>query len=110
MAPMQWHQAASEHAMKQSSKYKFRLYVAGDSLNSALARTNLNTFCKDQLAGRYEIEIVDVFREPGRALSDSIFLTPTLLKLAPEPVRKIVGTLSHAEILAQVLGIEVVAP
>jgi circadian clock protein KaiB len=91
--------------MTRPSRYKFRLYVAGDTPNSALARTNLVNFCQLHLLDRYEIEIVDVFREPGRALQDSIFLTPTLLKLSPSPAGKIVGTLGEAAVLAQVLGL-----
>jgi circadian clock protein KaiB len=110
VALMQRFQAASEHAMKQLTQYKFRLYVAGESMNSALARANLSKFCESYLAGRHEIEIVDVFCEPGRALQDSIFLTPTLLKLAPSPVRKIVGTLSQTATVAQVLGLGDVVP
>lgn len=90
--------------------FKFRLYVAGDALNSAQARANLAALCRTQLAGRHEIEVVDVFREPKRALEDGIFMTPTLIKLAPLPVRRIVGTLSQTQIVLQALGLDTVAP
>lgn len=85
--------------------FKFRLYVAGDALNSAHALANLAAICRDHLPDRHEIEVVDVFREPKRALADGIFLTPTLVKLAPGPARKIVGTLSQADTVLRVLGI-----
>jgi len=48
---------------------------------------------------------VDVFLAPKRALAEGIFMTPTLLKLAPAPVRKIVGTLSQTGIVLQSLGL-----
>jgi circadian clock protein KaiB len=73
----------------------FRLYVAGDTPNSAQARLNLNALCRRHLPGRYKIEVVDVNRTPNRALTDGIYMTPTLVKLAPSPVRMVVGTLSH---------------
>lgn len=90
--------------------FKFRLYVAGDALNSAQARANLNALCRAHLAGRHEIEVVDVFREPKRALADGIFMTPTLIKLAPLPVRTIVGTLSQTQTVLQALGLPAVVP
>lgn len=90
--------------------FKFRLYVAGDALNSAQARANLSALCRAHLAGRHEIEVVDVFREPKRALADGIFMTPTLIKLAPLPVRTIVGTLSQTQTVLQALGLQAVVP
>lgn len=85
--------------------FSFRLYIAGEAMNSAQALTNLQALCRGQLAGRHSIEVVDVFREPARALADGIFMTPTLLRLAPSPVRKIVGTLSDTATLMQALGL-----
>lgn len=75
--------------------YRFRLYVAGDGTNSVQATANLAAICRTHLAERSAVEIVDVFQEPMRALEDGVFMTPTLLKLAPVPTRKIVGTLSQ---------------
>lgn len=88
--------------------FKFRLYVAGDALNSVLARDNLAALCRAHLPGRHQIEVVDVFKEPKRALTDGIFMTPTLVKLAPSPVRKIVGTLSQTQPVLQALGLEAI--
>lgn len=90
--------------------FKFRLYVAGDAPNSAQAIANLTALCRAHLTNRHEIEIVDVFREPKRALIDGVFLTPTLIKLAPSPVQIIVGSLNHTQIVLRALNLEVVAP
>ena len=95
--------------MSQQAQFKFRLYVAGDALNSAQARANLATLCRVHLAGRYQIDIVDVFKEPKRALADAIFMTPTLIKLAPLPERTLVGTLSQTQTVLQALGLVVSA-
>ncbi len=86
--------------------FRFRLYVADDTLNSGQAVANLRAICNRYLAGRHNIELVDVFKEPDRALEDRIFMTPTLVKLAPGPVEKIVGTLSQTSLVLQVLGVE----
>ena len=92
--------------MKKDAKFKFRLYVAGEAPNSAQALANLNAICRAHLPDRHDIEVVDVFKEPGRALANGIFLTPTLIKLGPLPMRRIVGTLSQAQVVLQALGLD----
>lgn len=92
--------------MNRRAQYKFLLYIAGDTQNSSRAVANLKTLCESYLPARHEIEIVDVFRDPKRALTDGIFLTPTLVKLGPLPVRKIVGTLSEITTVLQALELE----
>ena len=89
-----------------ASVMQFRLYVAGNGPNSVQAIANLNALCRQRLPGRHSIEIIDVFLHPQRALSDGILLTPTLLKLSPAPVRRLVGSLSEAEQLSHVLGLQ----
>ena len=85
---------------------KFRLYIAGDAQNSAQAIANLTAICRAHLPDRHEIELVDVFLEPKRALADGILMTPTLIKLSPAPVRRIVGTLSQRTPVLHALGLE----
>ena len=92
--------------MNRRDQFKFQLYVAGDAPNSAHAIDNLAAFCQAHLPDRYEIEIVDVFREPKRVLAEGIFMTPTLIVLTPPPVRRIVGTLSHAQTVLLALGLK----
>ena len=95
--------------MSRRARYKFRLYVAGDAQNSTQAVANLNALCRAHLLDRHDIEVVDVFREPKRALADGIFMTPTLVKLAPSPERKIVGALSQTQPVLMALGLEALA-
>jgi circadian clock protein KaiB len=95
--------------MSKPVKFKFRLYVAGDAPNSAQAIGNLAALCSEHLAGRFEIEVVDVFRDPKRALADGVLMTPTLVKLGPLPVRRIVGTLSQTQPVLHALDLETVA-
>jgi circadian clock protein KaiB len=92
--------------MGRRALYKFRLYVAADTLNSAQAITNLNALCRAHLMGRYEIEVVDVFREPQRALAENIRMTPTLLKLEPSPARTIIGSLAKTQLVLEMLGLD----
>jgi circadian clock protein KaiB len=84
--------------------FKFRLYVATGTLNSTQAMINLSALCRAHLAGRHEIEVVDVFREPQRALAEEIRMTPTLLKLTPHPAKRIVGSLSQTQRVLETLG------
>lgn len=93
--------------MTPPATFRFRLYVAGNAQNAAQAVVNLGNLCREHLAGRHEIEVVDVYLEPQRALAESIFLTPTLIKLAPTPApRRIVGNLSQKLPLMQALGLD----
>jgi circadian clock protein KaiB len=85
--------------------FAFRLYIAGDAPNSLQAIANLAQLCRTHLPDRHAIEIVDVLLEPKRALTESIFLTPTLVSESPYPGHRIVGTLSNTEPILQILGL-----
>jgi circadian clock protein KaiB len=85
--------------------FHFRLYVAGDTPNSERARVNLGALCRKHLVGRYKIQVVDVCKDPNRAMIDGIMMTPTLIKLVPSPVRMVVGTLDPSASLTDALGI-----
>jgi circadian clock protein KaiB len=91
--------------MKRAAPFCFRLYVAGDARNSAAAVANLRALCRAHIPDRHEIEVVDVFRHPQRALADGIFMTPTLVKLQPTPAQMIVGTLSETRDVLDALGL-----
>ena len=84
----------------------FRLYVADKTPNSARAMANLQSICQEHLQGHYKIEVVDILQEPLRALSEGVLVTPTLVRLSPLPVRKIVGDLSDRAAVLQALGLE----
>lgn len=92
--------------MTELPSFEFLLYVADDGPNSILAQANLHAFCRDHLSGRHHIALIDVLKDPQRALTDSIFMTPTLVKLLPKPERRIVGTLSQPGILSAELGLK----
>lgn len=77
--------------------WELRLYVAGQSSKSLLAFANLTRICEENLAGKYSIEIVDLLKNPQLAQGDQILAVPTLVRKLPEPVRKIIGDLSHTE-------------
>jgi circadian clock protein KaiB len=93
--------------MPRRSMHKFRLYVADHTMNSAQATANLQALCQTHLPNRHEIEIVDVFKEPQRAILEGIRMTPTLLRLAPLPVRRIVGTLIDTQRVLETLGLDI---
>lgn len=91
--------------MKNKPRFSFILFVAGDAPNSVRAITNLGIFCREYLADRYTIEIIDVFQESERALAEHIFMTPTLIAVSPFRSRRIVGTLSQVQTLLETLGL-----
>jgi circadian clock protein KaiB len=78
-------------------KWELRLYTAGQTPKSLAAIKNLKRVCEEHFAGRYEIEIIDLLKNPRLAKDDQIVAIPTLVRKLPEPVRKIIGDLSDTE-------------
>lgn len=77
--------------------YQLRLYVAGQTPKSLAAFRNLKKICEEHLAGKYEIEIIDLLENPTLARGDQILAIPTLVRKLPTPVKKIIGDLSNTE-------------
>jgi circadian clock protein KaiB len=77
--------------------WRLKLYVAGASPKSLKAFANLRNLCEEHLAGRYTIEIIDLVKRPLLARTDDIVAIPTLVRMLPSPMRKIVGDLSNTE-------------
>ena len=76
-------------------EWQLRLYVAGQTPKSVAALDNLKRLCESHLAGRYEIEVIDLLVNPTLAAGDQILAVPTLVRKFPEPIRKIIGDLSN---------------
>jgi circadian clock protein KaiB len=91
--------SAGESPDTQSAgdKWCLRLYVAGRSPKCVVALENLKRFCEERMAGRYEIEVVDLLENPRLAKDHQIIAIPTLVRKLPEPLRKIIGDLSDTE-------------
>lgn len=83
-----------------------RLYVAGTRPSAQLAKANLKSLCAEFGSRQPRVDIVDVFQEPERTLSDNIVATPTLVRLSPGPILKILGTLSDLTRVRWALGVE----
>jgi circadian clock protein KaiB len=80
------------------------VYVTNASPKGQQAIENLRRACEEHLAGRYQIEIVDVLKDPRRAAADNILAAPTVVRRFPAPIRKLVGDLSDSDRL--LLGLE----
>lgn len=83
-----------------------RLYVAGGAPNSAAAMANLQVLIDEARTtfGPVALEVIDVLKEPGRALADGILVSPTLVRLSPLPMVRIVGNLSDRATVRLALG------
>jgi circadian clock protein KaiB len=85
--------------------YVFRLYIAGGAPQSVRAFANLYAICKKHFPGSHRIEVIDVLKEPLRALAEAVLVTPTVVKLSPLPEQQIIGDLSEEEAVLQALGL-----
>jgi circadian clock protein KaiB len=76
---------------------KLCLYVAGQTPRSQAAIDNLKRICSEHLSGKYQVEVIDLVKNPGLAREDQILAIPTLVRKLPPPLKKIIGDLSNVE-------------
>ena len=92
---------AFEQALKRKAlsraKYILRLYVSGSSISSLRAVSNLKKLCEEYLPDEYDLEVIDIHKNPAAARAEQIVAAPTLVKKLPEPLRKFVGDLSNTK-------------
>lgn len=93
---------AKKGAKKDS--VRLRLYVAGNAPNSIMAIANAKAICIEHYAGLRALEIVDLMEQPLRALADGIIVTPTLVRLRPLPIRRVIGSLNNSKEVLLALG------
>ena len=79
------------------NSWNMRLYVAGQTPKSLAAFSNLKQLCDQYLTGRYQIEVVDLLKQPQLAQNDQIVALPTLVRKLPEPIKRVIGDLSNLE-------------
>lgn len=83
-----------------------RLYVAGTSDRSTRAIRNAKEICDQYLPGRYELEVIDIFQQAGRARDDQIIAVPTLIKKLPVPLKRFIGDLSNRDVVLVALNVK----
>jgi len=82
------------------ARYRLRLFVAGTTPRSARAIQNIRAICEENLQGRYDLDVIDIYQHPEQIKPEQIVVIPTLIKEQPLPLRKMIGDLSNK---AQVL-------
>jgi len=95
-------QKASE---REHARYVLTLYITGATPQSTSAILNIKRVCEEQLEGRYELEVVDIYQQPALAQSEQIVAAPTLIKKLPLPLRRLVGNMSNEEGVLAGLGL-----
>ena len=89
------------------NKYRLRLYITGNTVNSQRAIANLFRICHEELRDQYTIEIIDVLEQPQTAEQEKILVTPTLIKQLPPPLQRILGDMSNTQKV--LLGLDLVS-
>lgn len=90
---------------RENGVYILRLYVSGMTPNSRRAIENVRKICEEHLAGRYELEIIDIYQQPLLTRDRQIIAAPTLVKELPPPLRKFIGDMSRTDRLLMGLDI-----
>ena len=85
--------------VKESDKQKYvlRLYVAGMTPQSLQAIQNITRICEENLKGRYDLRVIDIYQQPTLARGEQIIAVPTLIKKLPLPLRKFIGSMADKE-------------
>lgn len=96
-----------EKALNETGEeeYVLRLYVAGTTPRSAHAIANIRRICEQDLKC-YSLEVVDMYQQPETADGDQVIAVPTLIKLLPAPLRRLIGDLSDKEKVLVGLGVK----
>ena len=84
-------------ASADPDRYILRLFVTGSTPRSRRAIANMRNICESHLEGRFDLEVVDIYQQPEAAISSQVVAAPTLIKLLPGPLRRIIGDLSETE-------------
>lgn len=84
-------------AARGEERYVLRLFVTGMTARSTRAIENLRAICDEYLAGRFDLEVVDIYQQPTLASKEQVIAAPTLIKKLPLPMRRIIGDLSNRE-------------
>lgn len=87
-------------------KYVLRLYVTGTTPRSLRAIANLRNILAGEASELYDLQIIDIYQQPEAAAEHQILAAPTLVKVLPEPVRRVIGDLSDGERVLKGLQIE----
>jgi circadian clock protein KaiB len=88
-------EAAARKAKQE--KYVLRLYVAGMTPRSQEAIRTVTAICEEHLAGRYDLEVIDLYQQPTLAKGEQIIAAPTLIKQLPQPLRRFIGSMANKE-------------
>ncbi len=80
-----------------AQRYVLRLYITGITPKSSRAIQNLKKICEENLKGRYELEVIDIYQQPALAKDEQIIAAPTLIKKLPLPLRRLIGDMSDKE-------------
>ena len=86
-----------EAEQNPSSTYVLRLYVTGTTPRATSAILKVKSFCEENLRGRYNLEIIDIYQQPTFAKEEQIIAAPTLVKRLPLPLRRLVGDFSKRD-------------
>ncbi len=88
-------EAAARDTKQQ--KYVLRLYVAGMTPRSQEAIRTVTAICEENLAGRYDLEVIDLYQQPMLAKGEQIIAAPTLIKKLPQPLRRFIGSMANKD-------------
>jgi circadian clock protein KaiB len=90
---------------RRENLHELRLYVAGTTPRSLRAVQNIKRICDAELPDQYTLEVVDVYKQPGRLAQDQVVAIPTLIKFAPGEVKRLIGDLSQEAQVRKGLGL-----
>jgi circadian clock protein KaiB len=96
--------------VKDGTPWRFRLYVRGQSALAGTALANVRQLCRERLGSRYQLELIDIEKHIELARRDNVLAVPMLVRVSPEPVRKIVGDLTRAETVSRALNLPEAPP
>lgn len=81
----------------EGDRYVLSLYVADSNPKSLRALQHIKKICEEHLAGRYDLEVIDIYQQPEKLEEDQVFAIPTLIKRFPYPLQRLIGDMTDTE-------------
>ena len=100
---------AGSQISADTEHYVLHLYVTGSTRRSTRAIETMRQICDTHLSGRHKLEVIDLYQHPEAAAREQIIAAPTLVKLLPAPLRRVIGDLADRQRVLTSLGLNVPA-
>jgi circadian clock protein KaiB len=84
--------------------YILQLFVSSDNLATEKTLASIHQILEEGLTSPYTLKIIDISKYPEQAEKYQVSATPTLVRVSPEPIRRIIGELDDFQRVIKIIS------